>query len=386
VHRVRYTALRSIEIFAVVTTFLLTHLPTQTNKSKATAPFFSVVIPQYNRTSFLLKLIDSISAQSFTDLEVCISDDRSPDGRQAEVTTHLRQLGLRFRFEQTPTNLRYDGNLRSAIALSSGQYLWLMGNDDALLDADVMARTARWLLEHDCPAVTVANWVEGTDGSMSRRVTRTGVVGQGPQIAIATWREYSFVSGLIFDGKRCRELAHDRWDGSEMYQMWLGAKMIAEGGRYATIDAPLVLKDIQIPYESVDSFRQKKPAPWFKERLHTLHFLARLNFDAIAPSLAEPKKRLCAKALVSTLYSTTYPFWLFEYREHQSFAFALGIALGMRPRHVCKDLPLSGLDRTWFRGYWFVITLAGLFMPISVFKAVRPRLHRWVKAMREKIR
>jgi glycosyltransferase involved in cell wall biosynthesis len=42
-------------------------------------PFFSVIIPTYNRLSTLPKTLDSVLAQTFTDFEVIIADDGSTD-------------------------------------------------------------------------------------------------------------------------------------------------------------------------------------------------------------------------------------------------------------------------------------------------------------------
>src|SRR5438105_2928907 len=96
------------------------------------APFFSICIPQYGRTSFLLRAIDSFAEQTFRDFEVCISDDVSPDRRQDELIARLRGHSIPFRFARQLHNLRYDANLRAAIGLASGRYCVLMGNDDAL--------------------------------------------------------------------------------------------------------------------------------------------------------------------------------------------------------------------------------------------------------------
>ena len=345
-------------------------------------PFFSVAIPQYNRTSFLLKALQSVVSQTYRDFEICISDDASPDGRQQEVVDFLTAAKVSFRFEKNATNLRYDKNLRNAIALTSGKYIFLLGNDDALIDADVFERTAAKLEEQNFPAVLVSNWLEEATDSKNVRIPNSRNLGSGAEIAAQVWREYSFVSGVIFDGPRVRAMASARWDGSEMYQMWLGARLVAEGGVYYAWNEALILKDLQIPGETVDSYRQKKQVPWFSERLHTLHLLARLNYDGIAPSLGPEQRPALANLLIKTLYSTIYPFWLFEYRATQSWKFALAIALGMRPKHAAAEMPLGLLSRSLISMRWLVVTLAGLLLPVSLFNLFKPMLHARVKRSR----
>ena len=45
--------------------------------------------------------------------------------------------------------------------------------------------------------------------------------------AVRAFRHFSFVSGVVLDGPAARKMATDKWDGSEMYQMFLGCRMIA---------------------------------------------------------------------------------------------------------------------------------------------------------------
>ena len=53
-------------------------------------PFFSVIIPAYNRLPYLLEALDSVWLQSFTDYEVIVVDDGSTDGTQAAVLEMLK--------------------------------------------------------------------------------------------------------------------------------------------------------------------------------------------------------------------------------------------------------------------------------------------------------
>src|SRR4051812_15316998 len=101
-------------------------------------PFFSICIPQYNRTSFLIEACRSLSVQTFRDFEVCISDDCSTDGREAELGAFLQQSGMTFVYRKQERNSRYDGNLRAAIGLACGRYCFLLGNDDALASTETL--------------------------------------------------------------------------------------------------------------------------------------------------------------------------------------------------------------------------------------------------------
>src|SRR5271154_6077851 len=102
----------------------------ESNRPPDFKPFFSICIPQYNRTEFLMKACRSLSCQDFDKFEICISDDCSTDSKEVTLLEYLRNSGLLYVYVKTEHNLRFDGNLRNAIALSLGEYLVLMGNDD----------------------------------------------------------------------------------------------------------------------------------------------------------------------------------------------------------------------------------------------------------------
>src|SRR5437899_1674510 len=104
------------------------------------APAFSICIPQFNRTSFLIEACRSIAAQNFQSCEVCISDDASTDGRQEELLEFLEASPLAYVYHRQERNRRYDGNLRASIALSTGRYCFLLGNDDGLASTDTVAQ------------------------------------------------------------------------------------------------------------------------------------------------------------------------------------------------------------------------------------------------------
>jgi glycosyltransferase involved in cell wall biosynthesis len=62
-------------------------------ETRLSNPFFSICIPQYNRTSYLIEALNVLSQQTFRNFKVCISDDRSTDGREQELIDYLKQSG-----------------------------------------------------------------------------------------------------------------------------------------------------------------------------------------------------------------------------------------------------------------------------------------------------
>src|SRR5437867_4092814 len=126
-------------------------------ESRLSSPLFSVCVPQYNRTSFLLKCLDSLRTQTFQNFELCISDGGSVDGRTQEILAFLYKANFSFSFAYSIENLRYDSNLRSSIGLARGRYCLLFGNDDMLASPTVLATIGTELEAHKFPAVAIGN-------------------------------------------------------------------------------------------------------------------------------------------------------------------------------------------------------------------------------------
>ena len=172
----------------------------ETNRPVEFRPFFSICIPQYNRTEFLIRACQTFASQSFKDFEVCISDDCSNDGKEHKLLEYLRHSNLIYTYSRTEKNLRYDGNLRKAISLSLGRFLLLMGNDDGLSETGTLQFIHDELVRFHPVAVAVTNYRELSSEKVYRRMSITGVHGHGPGVAISNFRNYSFVSGVVLEG------------------------------------------------------------------------------------------------------------------------------------------------------------------------------------------
>lgn len=345
-------------------------------------PFFSICIPQYDRTSFLIEALKVLGQQTCRDFEICISDDLSPDGRQEEVIRWLEQSGMAFVFRTNAKNLRYDGNLRSSLELASGRYCLLHGNDDCLSGTETLQRLHDLILAHDSPDVVITNFEDWDSGEVTRRVRATRISGAGPDAAVANFRNVAFVTGVLLNREKAQGLASDQWDGSEMYQMWLMARILGEGGRVLTVDESLVRKDIRVVGQDVDSYARKKrlnPCP-IVERTPPFCQIGRLITDGIAPFVSPPQRDILFERVFAQLYQFTYPFWLFEYRRVQSWNYAAGIALGIRPAIVVGDTPLSLWRRTRLTMLYLVVCFVGLLGPHWLFDRLRPSLYRIAKS------
>lgn len=344
-------------------------------------PFFSVCIPQYNRTSFLIEACKSLANQTFKDFEVCISDDCSTDGREAELLRFLEQSGLSFVYRRQEKNRRYDANLRASISLARGNFCFLLGNDDCLASPTTLEDLYADIQRFGPAGVVITNYEDYATGKKFKRIKRTGIIGSGPQVATSNFRNLSFVSGILVDRVKAKEHATDKWDGSEMYQMFIGCRIIAEGAPLLGIDKITVRQGIQIPGERVDSFALKprlNPCPVIERRIPLVD-VGRLVADAIEPYISGIARQKAFELILQQLLLYTYPYWLIEYRRVQSWKYAAGIALGMRLKNISQGLSLNFLQRLRLNLVYGAVTLTGLLVPIVVFRSLYPLLYSFAK-------
>src|SRR5215203_4689692 len=93
------------------------------------APVVSFVVPCYNLAHYLRDCIESILAQEYTDFEILIMDDCSPDDTAAVAASLTDE---RVQYIRNPQNLRHLQNYNKGIQMSRGKYLWLISADDRL--------------------------------------------------------------------------------------------------------------------------------------------------------------------------------------------------------------------------------------------------------------
>ncbi|MBA4155959.1 MAG: glycosyltransferase [Gemmatimonadetes bacterium] len=93
-------------------------------------PIVSVVIPTYNHRDFILQTLESVFAQTFTDYEVVVVNDGSPD----DTVDLLRPLAARGRIRVVEQPNRGMGAARNrGIMAARGQYIALLDDDDLWL-------------------------------------------------------------------------------------------------------------------------------------------------------------------------------------------------------------------------------------------------------------
>jgi len=111
-------------------------LDTQRNMAKvfAVRPLISVLVPTYNTDpQHLRECLDSVIAQTYTNWELCISDDASPDQATKDVIKEYvkKHKNIRATFNETNGHIAVSSNI--ALSMAKGEYISLLDHDDLLL-------------------------------------------------------------------------------------------------------------------------------------------------------------------------------------------------------------------------------------------------------------
>lgn len=95
----------------------------------------SVVIPTYNRKAYLKRAIDSILAQSYNTIEICVTDNASNDGTEQLCRDYVKKHGIFY--NRNSKNMGPANNIRHGLYhMATGDYVLYMSDDDYLVDRD----------------------------------------------------------------------------------------------------------------------------------------------------------------------------------------------------------------------------------------------------------
>jgi hypothetical protein len=97
----------------------------------STSPRISVLLTSFNRERYIAQAIESVLAQSMTDFELVIADDRSTD-RTVDIINDFAKKDSRIRVALNERNLGDYANRRRVAELARGRFLKYHDSDDVM--------------------------------------------------------------------------------------------------------------------------------------------------------------------------------------------------------------------------------------------------------------
>lgn len=93
-------------------------------------PVVSIGMPIYNRPEYLERAIESLLAQTFTDFEILISDNASPNPRIEEICVRYAQRDSRVRYVRQSNNIGTYENFGYVYEHTNAPYFMWAADDD----------------------------------------------------------------------------------------------------------------------------------------------------------------------------------------------------------------------------------------------------------------
>ena len=345
---------------------------------------FSICIPQYNRINFLKQSLDLLQGQSHPNFDVIISDDCSTDNTE-EVIKGLKLIySFPIIYHRFNTNHGYDRNLRKSMELATGDYCFVIGNDDTLAHNDVLLYLERFLMANGLPDLGFCNYCEFSDSSkLTRRALSTGLIGRGPDIALKNYSSFSFVAGLIFKKSVFDRFNTDCFDKSIYAQIALALNMICNNALLFSIDEAWVRKDITIsggggPQKS-NSYRDFVNRDWSAIKVADGGLKSVIN---VLCTVLESNNLLTDSRLnyiFSKILFNTYPYWVIDYKYNKATPASLGLFLGLQPWKIDHFSKMSLFLRAKYLIGFQLVSIIALLTPSILFFKFKEQIYTWIK-------
>lgn len=108
---------------------------------------FSIIIPTYNRSSYLKKAILSVLRQKGVSFEIIVGDNFSTDETEKVV---IEFRSKKIKYFKNEKNLGFAGNIRNCFKRAKGKYIFTLGDDDLILDAGTLLEILKTMKRNKC--------------------------------------------------------------------------------------------------------------------------------------------------------------------------------------------------------------------------------------------
>jgi glycosyltransferase involved in cell wall biosynthesis len=342
----------------------------------------SICIPQYNRINFLLKSLQHIALQSYENIEIVISDDNSSDSTIEVIEKLIKSGEYRYPiiFHANLKNTGFDRNLRKSLELGTGDYLFILGNDDTLNDKDCIKRLVDFLKSNNYPDIGYCNFVEFKNPNEKiNRASKTAVIGTGLSKALSYYSSFVNVAGIIIKRSTYHLFNTDKYDGSIYVQMYIAARMILAGFKFFTIEEHMVLSNIVLDGSGANSYRDTLVKKWkdFKQFDGGLPQVIYVVVSALIDSGNEDKQIFYN--IIKRIITQSYPNWLLDYRSNNAFVHSVGLALGLYRKKIIYNYHLSLIQIIKLNMWYLIMTIIGLFLPVVIFNKYKLAAYNYLK-------
>ena len=339
----------------------------------------SICFPQYNRIAYLLKSLNLIQNQSYDNIEIVISDDSSTDNTENLINTLSKTYKYPIVYYKHQKNVGYDRNFRSSIELASGDYCFILGNDDSLNQSDSITKLVNFIKLSNYPDIGFCNYVEENNTNIFTRAHITSILGSGPDTALKYYSCFSFVAGLIYKRNTFINYNTDIFDNSIYAQIAIGVNIIISGGVLFSINDALVIKDLKIDGEIVNSYKDFINKKWINYK--QIDGGLKQVIDVLVRVFNEQNvlNNYYLLKIYRKIYRNTYPYWILDYKHNNALPAAAGLIHGLQPWKNKSFSSLKNLSKFEIIITWFTVSILSLLFPETIFFNYKSYLYKFFK-------
>lgn len=327
----------------------------------------SICITQFNRIDYLLKSLSIIEKQTYNNLEIVICDNASTDDTFAKINVLIPQYRFPIVYFRSESNQGFDRNLRMSLEKASGEYCFILGNDDTLHSNSAIEQFVVLMQQNNFPDLGFCNYVEESNPEqVISRSHSTKLLGSGSLVALHYYSCFSFIAGVFFKKSIFDKYNTPIYDNTVYAQIALATTMITKGAQLFSIHDCFVVKDIRIGdsvLEFSNSYRDHLIRDWSNFKtvdgglLSVIQILNKVFTDSQLIS------NFLLVRIYRKIYRTTYPFWILDYKSNKALPNAIGLAFGLFPTKNESFKNLKWYSKLEIVFTYFVSTFFAILAP-----------------------
>src|SRR5271168_3507966 len=102
-------------------------------------PLCSICVPLYNKKPYLAQTLETVLGQTYSNIEVVISDNGSTDG-SSEIAREFASRDSRVRYFRLENTVDVNESFRYCFQLAQGEFIKQHSGDDTTLPANFLER------------------------------------------------------------------------------------------------------------------------------------------------------------------------------------------------------------------------------------------------------
>ena len=163
----------------------------------------SVIVPVYNVKNYLEDCVQSITHQTYPDLEILLIDDGSDDG-SGEICDRLQMTDARIRvFHEKHKGV--SGARNKGLKEAAGAYIAFVDSDD-VLEPDMYTYLIRLLKTHEAQIAACSGWYKYDAGVGKKFESPADVVCMNGREALGVLHERSYLRAYVWNKLFQREV------------------------------------------------------------------------------------------------------------------------------------------------------------------------------------